>query len=131
MSTLGNVHPGPTFDVTLTRLDGHAVLGLTGELDLAAASGLRDQFAVLAKAGVVQIVLDLSHLDFLDSTGLSVLVMGFSRMKVAGGSLVIRNPPATVMRILEITGLASVFNFVDQDAPLSPADSENVSECHS
>jgi anti-sigma B factor antagonist len=100
----------PLFRVAVTRSGAEAVVGLTGELDLASAPHLRDCLATLAEEGVTQIVLDLTDLDFVDSTGLSVLVMDFQRTRAEGGWTRIRNPTPSVTRVLEITGLASVFS---------------------
>jgi anti-sigma B factor antagonist len=97
------------FRVDVSHGSSGALVALTGELDLATAPQLRACLAPLPEAGESQVVLDLSDLDFIDSTGLSVLVMAFSRTQAAGCAMVIRNPKPAVVRILEITGLASVF----------------------
>jgi anti-sigma B factor antagonist len=109
----------PLFGVAVTHTGAHAVVALSGELDLASAPALRDCLAGLADEGETQILMDLTDLDFVDSTGLSVLVMDFHRTRAAGGSTVMRNPSEAVMRVLEITGLASIFSIeVDgTDAP--------------
>jgi anti-sigma B factor antagonist len=100
----------PLFGVAVTQTEAHAVVALSGELDLASAPALRDCLAGLAQDGVTTIELDLTELEFVDSTGLSVLVMDFHRTRAAGGSTVMCNPSPTVMRVLEITGLASIFS---------------------
>jgi anti-sigma B factor antagonist len=105
----------PLFGVAVTHTEAHAVVALSGELDLNSAPALRDCLAGLAEEGETQIVLDLTDLDFVDSTGLSVLVMDFHRTRAVGGSTMLRNPAPTVMRVLEITGLASIFS-IDTDA---------------
>jgi anti-sigma B factor antagonist len=111
----------PLFRVVVTRSDAEAVVALTGELDLASAPYLRDCLGTLAEEGVTQIVLDLTDLDFVDSTGLSVLVMDFHRTRAAGGSTTIRNPNPSVTRVLEITGLASVFSIGADGAFIPPS----------
>ena len=99
-------------------MDGRAVVALAGELDLATAPQLRERLALLSDAGKNQVTLDLTHLDFIDSTGLSVLVMVFNRAQAAEGSMIIRNPSLSVMRIFEITGLASVFTIAGDGDPV-------------
>jgi anti-sigma B factor antagonist len=106
----------PPFRVTVSRPDGRVLVAVEGELDLAAAPELRKSLAGLPEDGESEIVLDLTRLDFIDSTGLSVLVMAFHRTRAAGGSFVMRNPSQQVMRILEITGLVSVFTIEHEDS---------------
>jgi anti-sigma B factor antagonist len=109
------------FRVIVTQSDSEVVVALSGELDLAGAPRLRECFAQLEHVGATQVVLDLTDLDFVDSTGLSVLVMEFHRTQAAGGSTVMRNPSPAVMRILEITGLASVFSIETDGSPMPAA----------
>jgi anti-sigma B factor antagonist len=113
---------GPPFGVTVRHVRGRVVVELAGELDLATAPRLRDRLAVLSEAGEDQITIDLTHLDFIDSTGLSVLVMAFTRAQSTGGTVVMRNPSAAVMRIFEITGLATLFSIVADDEPVASTD---------
>ena len=106
------------FAVEVSQVEGRAVVAVAGELDLATAPQLRERLALLSEAGKNQVTLDLTHLDFIDSTGLSVLVMVFNRAQAAEGSMVIRNPSMSVMRIFEITGLASVFTIAGDGDPV-------------
>jgi anti-sigma B factor antagonist len=109
---------GPPFGVTVRHERGRVVVELAGELDLATAPRLRDRLALLSEGGEDQITIDLTHLDFVDSTGLSVLVMAFTRAQSTGGSVVMRNPSSAVMRIFEITGLATLFTVVADGEPV-------------
>jgi anti-sigma B factor antagonist len=86
-----------------------AVVSLEGELDLAAAPQLRECLVGLAERGATDIVLDVAQLEFIDSTGLSVLVMALNRTRAAGGSTVLRQPSPSILRLLEITGLLAIF----------------------
>jgi len=102
----------------VSRSDGRVLVAVDGELDLATAPELRDVLVALSEDGDKEVTLDLTGLEFIDSTGLSVLVMTFTRARAAGGSLVIRNPSQSVTRILEITGLVSVFTIEHEDAAI-------------
>jgi anti-sigma B factor antagonist len=106
------------FAVDVRHAEGRAVVALSGELDLAAAPELRERLAALSEEGDREVTLDLTHLDFIDSTGLSVLVMAFNRAHAAEGSMIIANPSLPVMRIFEITGLASVFTIAIDGEPV-------------
>jgi anti-sigma B factor antagonist len=99
----------PPFRLAVSEKTDPAVVTLEGELDLATAPQLRERLVELTECGVIDIVLDLTMLEFIDSTGLSVLVLVFNRTKAAGGSTVLRNPSHSVMRLLEITGLVTLF----------------------
>jgi anti-sigma B factor antagonist len=82
-----------------------AVLQVTGEVDVETAPALRERIRELAAKGAVHLIADLGQVDFLDSTGLGVLVGGLKRLREAGGSLalVIRTP--RILRVFQITGL--------------------------
>ncbi len=73
------------------------------------APRLREALTDLAGQGGVRVTLDLVGMTFIDSTGMSVLVTGLKRLRETGGDLVLQSPSATTMKVLEITGLASVF----------------------
>jgi anti-sigma B factor antagonist len=109
------------FRATVTRSAGLVTVALSGELDLSGAPQLRECFAQLADQGAMQVAVDLTELGFVDSTGLSVLVMEFQRTQAAGGSTVLRNPSPGVMRIFEITGLATVFSIERDGSPIPAA----------
>jgi anti-sigma B factor antagonist len=101
--------PADGFDVAVTSADDGHLLRLTGELDMATAHKLRDQLTSLADDGARHVTVDLSDLEFIDSTGLSVLVTGLKRLREQGGDLALRSPRPSTRKILEITGLTEVF----------------------
>ena len=74
--------PPPTFQIHESRVNGSLRLSLTGELDLVTTPVLEDRLASL-RARKSPVRLDLSHLDFIDSTGLHLLIrtVGDARMK--------------------------------------------------
>jgi anti-sigma B factor antagonist len=82
-----------------------AVLAITGEVDMASAPGLRDQ---LQRLGARNVVIDLSGVTFIDSTGLGVLVTALKRAREAGGQLTLRSPTRATRRVLDITGLSQL-----------------------
>lgn len=75
-----------------------------GELDLAVADQLQDALDRAAQASI-GIVIGLEGCDFIDSTGIAVIVRGRSRMESAGGGLAVHGASDGVLRILEMTGL--------------------------
>jgi anti-sigma B factor antagonist len=101
---------GPVaFDVHVERDGARYEVALTGELDLATAPMLRDHLSGVADDGGGQVLIDLSQLAFIDSTGLSVLVMSCKRLRAGGGDLVLKAPTPAVAKVLEIAGVTQVF----------------------
>ena len=94
-----------------------ATVALSGELDLGSAPKLRDCLAELANVGVINLEIDLTHLDFVDSTGISLFVTDFKRSTASGGSFVVRNAPPQAMRVFEITGLIELLSVSPLEAP--------------
>ncbi len=83
------------------RRDGEATwVRATGELDQASAPQLRDCLTALAG----EVVLDLAALEFLDSSGLGVLIRANRELQETGGALRVRSPQPQVRRVLDITG---------------------------
>lgn len=121
MFSEGFPRTAPPFRLTVSEAADRAIVSLDGELDLATAPQLREQLVTLAEKDGGDVVVDLTRLAFIDSTGLSVLVMALNRSRAAGGSIVLRNPSDSVMRILEITGLISVFGIEEGSVPTAGA----------
>jgi anti-sigma B factor antagonist len=93
---------------------GHAqVLEVSGELDLAAAASLEEELDRALSSGSQVIVIDLKELDFIDSTGLSVLVRAHQRAHETGLEMGLVNPGAQVERLLSLTGLAARLTLSD------------------
>ncbi len=81
--------------------DVHVVV-LRGELDMAASDGLSDWLMEIAGSTVVA---DLSELTFLDSSGISALVIAKKQMRAQGDDLILTRPHPFVQRTLEVVGL--------------------------
>jgi anti-sigma B factor antagonist len=84
-----------------------------GEVDLSNASGLRDHLIEQVEQGNYRLAVDLNGVEFMDSSGLAVLISGLRRTKEHDGSLVLISPTASVKRVLTITGLDRVFDIYD------------------
>jgi anti-anti-sigma factor len=96
--------------VEVTRRPTHVVAHVHGDVDLATAPQLRTALAELAP-GTGTVIIDLSDVAFLDSSGLSVLVEFHQQLDKDGARglrLVVTRP--TTSRLLEVTGLIEVFD---------------------
>ncbi len=89
--------------------DGWAVLAVTGEVDVATAPRLREQLIDLVNEGQHRIVVDLEKVEFLDSTGLGVLVGALKRVRTHDGELALVCTESRILKVFEITGLTKVF----------------------
>jgi anti-sigma B factor antagonist len=109
-------------DLTLATREVGAttVVAVGGEIDVYTAPKLRDKITELVGAGVYQLVIDLEAVEFLDSTGLGVLVGGLKKVRAHDGSLRLVCTQDRLLKIFRITGLAKVFDIHDTaDAALT------------
>jgi anti-sigma B factor antagonist len=88
---------------------GRTVVEVTGEIDVYTAPKLREQLAELVDAGRHDIVVDMQGVEFLDSTGLGVLVGALKRLRSAGGSFALVCDKEPLLKIFRITALDQVF----------------------
>ncbi|HEX3824697.1 MAG TPA: STAS domain-containing protein [Mycobacteriales bacterium] len=86
-----------------------AVVAVTGEIDVATAPSLQAKLVELVTAGKVDLIVDLQGVDFLDSTGLGVLVSTVKRARSGGGDLSLVCTHPNLLKVFEITGLTKVF----------------------
>jgi len=102
-------------DLTLATRDveGTTVIAVGGEIDVYTAPRLRDRITELVAAGSYHLVVDLTDVDFLDSTGLGVLVGGLKKVRAHDGGLRLACPQERLLKIFRITGLAKVFDIYD------------------
>lgn len=106
-----HVGAGVTVDIELSQsaVDGCAVLTISGEVDVYTAPAFRERMLQLLDADPV-LVIDLSGLAFIDSTGLGVLVAGRNRALELGGAVAFVCTQDRILKLLRITGLDSVFD---------------------
>ena len=99
----------PSFGLNVVAEADGVCMKLTGELDIASAPELRDSLAGQSEEPGRSILVDLAEVTYLDSTGISVLVVAAKRVRSEGGSFMVANASGAVRRILEITGLVEYF----------------------
>jgi anti-sigma B factor antagonist len=93
-----------------TRTEGErTVIEVGGEIDVYTAPKLREQLVDLVADGNYDLVVDMQRVDFLDSTGLGVLVGGLKRVRAHDGSLRLVCSQERILKIFRITGLTKVF----------------------
>ena len=96
------------------KLDHHSedrltIVEVEGEIDVYTAPRLRELLIDLVNKGNFHLVVDMEKVDFLDSTGLGVLVGGLKRVRAHDGSLELVCTQERILKIFRITGLTKVF----------------------
>ena len=103
----------PTLKFETTRNATVAVIAATGELDLSGAQVLEDELERLqADPALGTVVLDLRGVEFMDSSGLRLVVLADMRAREAGRRFVLVRGPETVHRVFEITRMSERLDFV-------------------
>lgn len=92
-----------------------------GEIDIYTAPRFRDELLAAMEDGAVEVCIDLSGIEFMDSTGLTVLISAAKRLNASGGRLVLAAPSRPVVKLLAITGLNQVFTVVSRPERREPA----------
>ena len=95
-------------NMTTRECDGHVVVVLYGELDVADAADIAAALALVA-ASAADIIVDLAGLGFIDSSGVAALARGRKLARHAGGDLLLAAPRREVLRVLTLTRLIDVF----------------------
>ena len=103
--------PYTPFAISTARTGEGTVIAPIGELDLASAGQLEREVTHARSEGSARIVLDLHQVDFIDSTGLRVLLALLNDAKRNGHVLTLVPPSPPARRIFEITGTRGVFDW--------------------
>lgn len=98
---------GPDAGVAAGR--DYAVIEVTGEVDVYTAPRLRESLLELVDEGHYDVIVDIRGVEFLDSTGLGVLVGGLKRVRQHDGSIQLVCSQERILKIFRITGLTKVF----------------------
>ncbi|SRR6266403_675120 len=107
-----------SFEIRESDREGIAILALKGRLTVGEASSLREKVSEVLAAGRKNVILNLQHVDYIDSTGLGSMVICFTTLKKAGGALKLVNPNKRNIELLLLTKLHTIFEVFsdEQDA---------------
>lgn len=93
------------------RTEGdHTVVSVAGELDVFTAPRLEEKLSELVADGQVQLIVDLSDVSFMDSTGLGVMVKALKWVQDKGGTLQVVAAEERIVKVFKITGLDGVMS---------------------
>ena len=105
-----------SLDIQQREREGVTILDLKGRITVGPeATAMREKVAELTAAGVKNLVMNLAHVDYIDSTGLGALVMVSTSLRKAGGSVKLLSLNRRNIELLVMTKLATVFEiFTDE-----------------
>lgn len=103
-------------DVRIHRNKDIPVVDLYGDIDSHTCSKLGMAIANLITKGDLQLIIDLTGVNYIDSSGLGTLVGGLRRVNEQNGHLAISNANPQIRRIIDITGLSKVFSLYDNES---------------
>ena len=95
-----------SFGVEVVNANGRAIVSVHGEIDLCCGPAIRDALSA-AQQDSPDVIVDLSGVTFMDSTGLNALI-GAYRRAPEGGSLAVVGAPPAVRRVFDLTGLSEL-----------------------
>ena len=102
--------------ITLRRFDDVVVLDLSGRITIGEGTlMLRDRIQKMLEEGEVKFLLNLSEVDYIDSSGLGELVSSFTTVKSQAGTLKLLSLTRRVRDLMQITKLLTVFDVFDDE----------------
>jgi anti-sigma B factor antagonist len=107
-----------SLEISESIREGVVILALKGRLTSGESTALREKVDQAIAAGHLNVIFDLTHVDYVDSTGLGGLVICYTTLKKQGGALKLVNPNKRNVELLALTKLHTIFEvFIEvQDA---------------
>ncbi|EHL17454.1 anti-anti-sigma factor [Peptoanaerobacter stomatis] len=96
-------------DVNFNKTDDKWNVALEGEIDIYTATKLKESLSVINEENIKDVVINMQNLEYIDSTGLGILVGVLKRLKQKEKDIYILNTKANVKKIFTITGLDKIF----------------------
>ena len=100
-------------EITETKINDVYLLELSGRIDATCSEQLKDAISAMIDAQKIKILIDLNTVDFIDSSGLGILVACLRLAKNAGGRLKITSLQNSPKKLFEVTRLDRVFDIFD------------------
>jgi anti-sigma B factor antagonist len=104
-----------SLDIRQTEREGIAILHLKGRLTVGEASSIREKVTEVIAAGGKNVIFDLGHVDYIDSTGLGSMVICYTTIKKQGGALKLVNPNKRNIELLLLTKLHTIFEVFSEE----------------
>jgi anti-sigma B factor antagonist len=114
LSTPGAPSPTPEgFALSIEPTTDGGVVSVQGEVDVYTSPALRERLYRLIDDGATRVIIDLGGMDFIDSSGLGVLVGALKRIREHSGEIELRRLKPSARKIFDVTGLTQVFAIAD------------------
>lgn len=104
---------GVFLNTRVKEVGGVPVVELQGEIDLSTAAVFKETVYKVIESGKTDIIIDLNGLEFMDSTGLGVLVAALKKTSTEGGKISLICDKRNILKVFSITGLDKVFSIYD------------------
>ena len=98
-----------SFEIVESEREGVVILALEGRLTVGESSRMREKVNQVVAGGHLNVILDMKHVDYIDSTGLGSMVICFTTLKKAGGALKLVNLNKRNIELLLLTKLHTIF----------------------
>lgn len=108
------------FEFETRERDGRAIVRLMGELDMGEVEALQEELDRVCSNGLEELMVDLSELDFVDSTGLHLLIKLRGHCASQQLPLTLVPGPPAVQRLFQLTGTDGQFTFVERRPQPAP-----------
>ena len=105
-----------SLEINESNREGVTILSLKGRITAGETTAIREKVDQEVAAGRRNIILDLSHVDYVDSTGLGGMVICYTTLKKQGGALKLVNPNKRNIELLALTKLYTVFEVFEDEA---------------
>jgi anti-sigma B factor antagonist len=97
-------------DISEDRKADAVILALSGKLDATTAKTFEDRILGVINSGTQRLVVDLSQLDYVSSSGLRVLILAAKRLQTVGGKIVLCSMKDHVRQVFDLAGFSSMLS---------------------
>ncbi len=101
-----------SFSIKTREKENIAVIELQGEIDIYVSPDFRDKLLLVCNKDIKEVIVDLSGVTFMDSSGVATLVEGLKWSKKEGKSFILKNVGTNVLNSLSLTKLDTVFKII-------------------
>jgi len=102
-------------EITEKKTDKCTVIGIAGRLDTTNYPVLERKLMELIDIGQVQLLINLSKMNYVSSSGLRILLMALKRISVARGKFALCSLQENIKEIFEISGFTNIFEIYDNE----------------
>ncbi|MBR5653640.1 MAG: STAS domain-containing protein [Prevotella sp.] len=96
---------------TIQKMEDKYVVTLEGELDTSAAAEVEKKLQELYNSNGKDVFIDCTHLDYIASSGLRILISILKGAKASGSKVVLQNVNEDIMSVFKLTGFVNLFEF--------------------